>query len=97
MHDLWPVQAVYQSNHNIEDALDAIPEDVFVLCGLISQVKVLEGKKIMLMMGFCKMPGRESSFSAKDIPKTKAIVRFLEMDGANPVLLVDVRNEIEKL
>lgn len=67
------VLAAYQSPYNIDDVLNTTPEDVFMLRGLISSLRASEGKKVMLVMGFCKMSGRNVSFSTDDMPKTEAI------------------------
>lgn len=98
MKDLTPVLAAYERTHKIEDALKNIPEDVFMLRGLIPQLEACKGKKVMLVMGFCKMPGRDITFSGDgdDLPMTERIVRSLEMGGANPVLLIDMRNECRR-
>lgn len=66
-----------------------------MLRGLIPQLEALKSKRVMLVMGFCKMPGRNFSFEGV-ILRTEAIIRALEMDGANPILLIDMRNECRR-
>lgn len=87
---------MYHVRQNVVDVLAVISEECLLLRGLILQLERLREKSVLLGLGFCKDPSQEISFEKPKMPKLERLVKALEMDGANPVLLVDLRNECRR-
>ncbi|KEQ60486.1 uncharacterized protein M437DRAFT_86579 [Aureobasidium melanogenum CBS 110374] len=85
-----PLINAFKRRTRSADILKILPEDVQMIRRALPQFRELRGQEVMLVLGFCMKPDDEEEC------KTDKIVSALQMQGENPVLFLDLRNECRR-